>query len=102
MQKLADGHDTEVGSSLAWLWSRCVAARQAGAEPSGVVASGVVASGVVAGCVVAGCVVAGWLLAAGPGGAGEPLHPVTAPMSRRATHALIRRVAIFTGPRRGC
>ena len=73
MQKLADGHDTAVGSSLAWLWSRCVAAPQAGAA-----------------------------LVPGPDDAGEPLHPVAAPMSRRAAQVLIRRVATFTGPRREC
>src|ERR1700732_1433597 len=76
MQKLADGQDTDVGSSLAWLWSRCVAAPQPGAAPA---------------CVVAGCAVAVWPpageLAAGPGGADEPVHPVAAPVSRTATHA---------------
>ena len=34
MQKLADGQDTDVGSSLAWLWSRCVGVPQPGAAPS--------------------------------------------------------------------
>jgi hypothetical protein len=105
MQKLADGHDTEVGSSLAWLWSRCVAAPQPGAAPACVVAACVVAACVVAACVVAGCAVAacvvagcavaGWPpageLAAGPGGADEPVHPVAAPVSRTATHAQASR-----------
>src|SRR4029077_2901704 len=66
MQKLVDGQDTDVGSSLAWLWSRRVAAPHAGAAPDSAVA--------------------GWPpageLAPGPGGAGDPLHPVAAPISR--------------------
>src|SRR5271163_3249028 len=75
MQKLADGQDTDVGSSLAWLWSRCVGVPQPGAAPS--------------------WEAAGWLsageLAAGPGGADEPVHPVAAPASRTATHAYTSR-----------
>ena len=75
MQKLADGQDTEVGSSLAWLWSRCVAAPQPDAAPGGEVA--------------------GWPpageLAPGPGGADDPLHPAAAPMSRMATQAMAGR-----------
>src|SRR5579863_9033082 len=67
MQKLADGQDTEVGSSLAWLWSRCVAAPQPGAAPA--------------------VAVVGWLLAAGSVGADAPVHPVAAPVSRMAAHA---------------
>ena len=66
MQKLADGHDTDVTSSPPRLWSRCVAASHAGATPD---------------CEVAGCPPAGEL-APGPGGADDPLHPVAAPMSR--------------------
>jgi hypothetical protein len=62
MQKLADGHDTDVTSSGAWLWSRCVAAPQAVAPPE---------------CEVA----------AGLGGADDPLHPVAAPISRMAAQA---------------
>jgi len=65
MQKLADGHDTDVGSSPPWLWSRCVAAFQAGTALDRAVA--------------------GWPLAgesalgsAGPGD--DPLHPVAAPI----------------------
>jgi hypothetical protein len=70
MQKLADGHDTEVTSSLAWLWSWWVAAPQAGAAPDG---------------AVAGRAPAG-VLAPGPGGAdGDPLHAVAALMSRMDT-----------------
>jgi hypothetical protein len=38
MQKFADGQDTDVGSSPPWLWSRCVAARQAGAVLDGALA----------------------------------------------------------------
>ena len=58
MQKLADGHDTEVTSSLAWLWSRCVAAPHTGE------------------------------LAPGLGGADDgPLQPVAAPISRTDTQA---------------
>jgi hypothetical protein len=71
MQKLADGHDTDVGSSLPWLWSRCVAAAHAGAALD--------------------CGAAGWPageLAPGSGGAGDDLlHPVAAPMSRTNTQA---------------
>jgi hypothetical protein len=71
MQKLADGHDTDVGSSPPWLWSRCVAAPHAGAALD--------------------CEVAGWPpageLAPGPGGADDPLHPVAAPISRMDTQA---------------
>jgi hypothetical protein len=66
MQKRADGHDTEVGFSAAWLRSMCAAAPQAGAAPA--------REG------------AGWPpageLAPGPGAADDPLHPVAAPMSR--------------------
>ena len=73
MQKLADGQDTDVGSSLAWLWSRCVAAPQPGAAlPAGE-------------------------LAAGSGGADEPVHPVAAPMSRMDTYVLIRLVSTLRG-----
>ena len=70
MQKLADGHDTDVLSSLPWLWSRCVAAPHAGAalDPE------------VAGWPPA------WELAPGSGGADDdPLHPVAAPISRTDT-----------------
>jgi|HubBroStandDraft_4_1064222.scaffolds.fasta_scaffold321500_2 hypothetical protein len=72
MQKLADGQDTEVGSSPPWLWSRCVAAPHAGAALD--------------------CGVAGWPpageLAPGSGGAdGDLLHPVAAPISRMNTQA---------------
>lgn len=58
MQKLADGQDTDVTSSLAWLWSKCVAAPHAGE------------------------------LAPGLGGADDdPLHPVAAPISKTDTQA---------------
>ena len=75
MQKLADGQDTEVTSSLAWLWSRCTAAPHApdDAAPE---------------CAVAGWPAAGEL-APGLGGAGDPLHPVAAPVSRTAMQANI-------------
>ena len=70
MQKLADGHDTEVTSSPPRLWSRCVAASQADAALD---------------CEVAGWVPAGEL-APGSGGADDdPPHPVAAPMSRMDT-----------------
>ena len=75
MQKFADGQDTDVGSSPPWLRSRCVAAPHAGTEPD---------------CAL-DCVLAGWPpageLAPGPGGAGDPLHPVAAPISRMDTQA---------------
>jgi len=64
MQKLADGHDTDAGSSPAWLWLRCAAAPHAGPAPDRE----------VAGWPPAGEV------APGPGGADDPLHPVAAPM----------------------
>src|ERR1700729_3440971 len=71
MQNLADGQDTDVGSSPPWLRSRCVAAPHAGAALD--------------------CALAGWPpareLAPGPGGAGDPLHPVAAPISRMDTQA---------------
>ena len=58
MQKLADGHDTDAGSSPPWLWSRWLAAPQAGE------------------------------LAPGGGGADDGAsHPVAAPMSRMNTQA---------------
>src|SRR5579859_5124135 len=75
MQKLADGQDTEVGFSLAWLWSRCVGVPQAD------------------GWLPAGELTPGW------GGAGEPLHPVAAAVSRMDTQAtilLIRLVSTVT------
>jgi len=76
MQKLADGQDTDVGSSPPWLWSSCVAAPQAGAVPD---------------CALPDCALAGWPpageLAPGPRGAGDPLHPVAAPISRMDTQA---------------
>jgi hypothetical protein len=71
MQKLADGQDTDVGSSPPWLWSRCVAAPQAGAALD---------------CAVAGRPPAGGV-APCPGGADDPLHPVAAPISRMDTQA---------------
>ena len=59
MQNLADGHDTDVGSSPPWLWSRCVAAPQAD--------------------TVLDCEVAGWPpageTAPGLGGADDDLLP---------------------------
>jgi len=71
MQKLADGHDTDAGSSPPWLRERCAAAPQAGPAPDREVA--------------------GWPpageLAPGPGGADDPLHPVAAPVSRMDTQA---------------
>ena len=70
MQKLADGHDTDVTSSPPGLWSRCVAAPHADAA----------LDGLVAGWVPAG------ELTPGPGGADDdPLHPVAAAMSRMDT-----------------
>jgi hypothetical protein len=75
MQKLADGQDTDAGSSPPWLWSRWVAAPHAGAALD--------------------CGVAGWPpageLAPGSGGAGDDLlHPVAAPMSRMNAQANAR------------
>src|ERR1700733_3061675 len=72
MQKLAAGHDTDVGSSPPWLRSTCLGAPQAGAAPS---------------WEVAGCAVAAGELAPGLAGADDPLHPLAAPMSRMATQA---------------
>jgi hypothetical protein len=72
MQKLADGHDTDVGSSPPWLWSRCVAAPQAGRALDREVA--------------------GWPpaeeSAPDPDGADDdPLHPVAALISRMDAQA---------------
>jgi hypothetical protein len=72
MQKLADGHDTDVGSSVPWLLPRCVAAPHVGAALD--------------------WGVAGWRPAEepvpDPGGADDdPVHPVAAPISRMDTHA---------------
>src|ERR1700722_10968645 len=72
MQKLADGQDTDVGSSPPWLWSRCVAAPHTGAALD--------------------CGVAGWPpareLAPGSGGADDDLlHAVAAPISRMNAQA---------------
>ena len=77
MQKVADGHDTDTGSSLAWLWSRWAAASQADAALDRAVA--------------------GWPPAGerapGSGGAdADPLHPVAAPISRMTTQASARPV----------
>jgi hypothetical protein len=76
MQKLADGHDTDVGSSPPRLESRCVAGPHAGAPPD---------------WAVAGWAVAGWPpageLAPGLGDADDPSHPVAAPTSKMDTHA---------------
>jgi hypothetical protein len=77
MQKRADGHDTDVGFSLPWLCSRCVAAPHRAAALD--------------------CAVAGWAPAGdsvpGSGGADEdPLHPVAAPMSRMDTQANASRI----------
>ena len=72
MQKLADGHDTDVGSSLAWLESRCVAAPGTGTALDGAVAAWPPA----------------WERAPDCGGAADdPLHPVAAPISRMGTQA---------------
>ena len=72
MQKLADGHDTDVGSSLAWLESRCVAAP----------GTGTALDGAVAVWPPAGEWAPDW------GEAGDdPLHPVAAPISRMDTQA---------------
>ena len=72
MQKLTDGQDTEVVSSLAWLESRWVAAPQAGPAPDGAVAGGPLAGE----------------LALGPRGAGDdPVHPATALVSAMTMQA---------------
>jgi hypothetical protein len=69
MQKLADGHETDVGFSPPWLWPRCAAAPHAGTAVD--------------------CAVADWLPAEEPapalGGADDPLHPAAAPISRMGT-----------------
>src|SRR5580704_15042243 len=83
MQKLADGQDTDVGSSPPWLRSRCVAAPHAGAAPD-------CAPDCALDCALAGWPPAGEL-APGPGGAGDPLHPVAAPISRMDTQAKASR-----------
>lgn len=70
MQKLADGQDTDVGSSLPWLWSRCVAAPHAGAALD-----------------CGACWPPAGELAPGSGGADDLLHPVAAPISRMNTQA---------------
>src|SRR5215469_8111710 len=72
MQKLADGQDTDVGSSPPWLPSRCVAAPHAGTALD--------------------CEVAGWPpageLAPGSGGADDdPSHPVAALITKMNTQA---------------
>src|SRR5215469_8368885 len=72
MQKLADGHDTRVGTSTPWLRSRCAAAPHVGAARD---------------CEVADWPPV-WELAAGSGGADDdPSHPVAAPASRMDTQA---------------
>jgi hypothetical protein len=72
MQKLADGHDTAVGSSMPRPWSRFVAAPGAGAALD---------------CEV----VAGWPPTGEPaldrGVDDVPLHPLAAPMRRTDTQA---------------
>jgi hypothetical protein len=66
MQKLADGHDTDTTSSLAWLRSRWAAAPQ---------------DCPVLDCAMLDC-------AAVDGAAGDdPSHPVAAPVSRTNAHA---------------
>jgi hypothetical protein len=70
MQKLADGHDTDVGSSAAWLLPGCVAAPQAGAAMD---------------CGVAGWPPAGELAPGWAGADDDALHPVAAPISRTDT-----------------
>ena len=76
MQKLADGQDTDVGSSPPWLLPRCVAAPQAGAAP----------------CGVAGWPPAGERAPDSGGADDDPLHPVAAPVSRMTTQANARPV----------
>jgi hypothetical protein len=72
MQKLADGHDTDVGSSLAWLLPRCAAAPHVGGALDWELADWPPAEE----------------LAPGRGGADDdPLHPVAAPISRMDTQA---------------
>jgi len=76
MQKLADGHDTDTVSSLAWLWSRWAAAPQAGP----------VLDCAVLDCAVLDCAVLD--CAAVDGAAGDdPSHPMAAPVSRTNAHA---------------
>ena len=72
MQNLVDGHDTDVGSSPPWLWSRCVAAPQAGTAVD---------------CEVAGWPPAGETAPDSGGADDDPVHPVAAPISRMDTHA---------------
>jgi len=72
MQKLADGHDTDVRSDPPRVEPRRVRAPHVGAAPD--------------------CAVAGWPAAGEPapglGGAeDDPVHPVTAPMSRMDAQA---------------
>ena len=73
MQKLADGHDTDVGFSPPWLWSRCLAAPQAGTA--------------LLDCAVAGRPPAGEPAPDSGDGDGDPLHPVAAPNSKMDTQA---------------
>ena len=73
MQKVTDGHDTDVGTSGPWLWSRCVAAPQDGPALDGPAA--------------------GWPPAgeAAPDPAGaddDPVHPAIAPISSMGTQAI--------------
>jgi hypothetical protein len=75
MQKLADGQDTDTGSSMALLRSRCVAAPQAGATPD---------------CPVAGLPPAGELATGWCGAGDDPLHPVAAPVSSTYAQAIAR------------
>ena len=76
MQKLADGHDTDVGSSIPRPWSRFVAAPRAGAALD---------------CAALADTVAGCPPAVeppvDPGAGADPLHPVAAPISRMDTQA---------------
>ena len=81
MQKLADGHDTDTVSSLAWLWSRWAAAPQAGPVLDCAVLDCAVLDCAVLDCAVLDC-------AAVDGAAGDdPSHPMAAPVSRTNAHA---------------
>ena len=68
MQKLADGHDTDAGSSPPWLWSRCAAVPQAGPALD---------------CATLDCAVLDC-----------PVHPVAAPTSSMDTQPNASRSAL--------
>src|SRR5579863_9592743 len=98
MQKLADGHDTDTVSSLAWLWSRWAAAPQAGP-----VLDWAAMDWAVLDWAVLDCAAMDWAVldcaavdcAAVDGAAGDdPSHPAAAPVTRTNAHASARLASL--------